>query len=173
MCQRWGPFSFALTHYSDVITGAMAYRLFTQPFVQAQIKQNIKTPPRGHCKRNSPGTGEFLSQRASDAENVSTWWRHHATKYLSYISATLFQILPKYVYEILFGLVTDFWRRNAGQKPLSRQHTICLISGEIGSDLLLNLHWIVSLMEFGGKLNGVPWKDRSELTNIFADPRVC
>ena len=24
------------------------------------------------------GTGEFLAQRASNAENVSIWWRHHA-----------------------------------------------------------------------------------------------
>ena len=25
----------------------------------------------------SPGTGEFPSQMASNAENVSIWWRHH------------------------------------------------------------------------------------------------
>ena len=27
----------------------------------------------------SPVTGEFPSQRASNAENVSIWWRHHAS----------------------------------------------------------------------------------------------
>ena len=27
---------------------------------------------------NSPGTGEFPAQMASNAENVSNWWRHHA-----------------------------------------------------------------------------------------------
>ena len=27
---------------------------------------------------NSPVTGEFPAQRASNAENVSIWWRHHA-----------------------------------------------------------------------------------------------
>ena len=26
---------------------------------------------------NSPVTSEFPAQRASDAENVSIWWRHH------------------------------------------------------------------------------------------------
>ena len=30
------------------------------------------------CVENSPGTGEFPAQMASNAENVSTWWRHHA-----------------------------------------------------------------------------------------------
>ena len=29
------------------------------------------------CEGNSPLTGEFPSQRASNAENVSIWWRHH------------------------------------------------------------------------------------------------
>ena len=26
---------------------------------------------------NSPVTGEFIAQMASNAENVSFWWRHH------------------------------------------------------------------------------------------------
>ena len=30
------------------------------------------------CAGNSPGTGEFPAQMASNAENVSIWWRHHA-----------------------------------------------------------------------------------------------
>ena len=33
----------------------------------------------GLCEGNSPVTGEFFAQRASDAENVSIWWRHHGT----------------------------------------------------------------------------------------------
>ena len=32
----------------------------------------------GLCTRNSPVTGEFPSQRASNAENISIWWRYHA-----------------------------------------------------------------------------------------------
>ena len=52
--------------------------LFTQPFIQAQIKENIKAP------RHWPLCGEFTwsrwfpAQRASNAENVPIWWRHHA-----------------------------------------------------------------------------------------------
>ena len=45
--------------------------LFTQLFVQAQIKENIKAP------RHWPLCGEFPAQKASNAENVSIWWRHH------------------------------------------------------------------------------------------------
>ena len=31
----------------------------------------------GLCEGNSPVKGEFPTQRASNAENVSIWWRHH------------------------------------------------------------------------------------------------
>ena len=54
-----------------------AWRLFTQPFIQAEIKENIKTP------RHWPLCGEFAGHRwtpaqsASNAENVSIWWRHY------------------------------------------------------------------------------------------------
>ena len=49
-------------HYSDVIIGAIASqspasRLFTQPFIQAQIKENIKAP------RHWPWCGEITGDR--------------------------------------------------------------------------------------------------------------
>ena len=31
----------------------------------------------GLCARNSPETGDFPAQMASNAENDSIWWRHH------------------------------------------------------------------------------------------------
>ena len=46
--------------------------------IQTQIKENIKAP------RHWPLCGEFTgdqwipAQMASNAENVSIWWRHHA-----------------------------------------------------------------------------------------------
>ena len=50
--------------------------LFTQPFIQAQIKKS-KLRVTGLCGGNSPVTGEFPSQGASDTETVSTWLCHH------------------------------------------------------------------------------------------------
>ena len=35
----------------------------------------------GLCEGNSPVTGEFPAQRASNAEYVSIWWRHHDCAY--------------------------------------------------------------------------------------------
>ena len=44
---------------------------------QTQIKENIKAPRHWPLCGEFTGTGEFPAQRASYAENVSIWWRHH------------------------------------------------------------------------------------------------
>ena len=42
------------------------------------LKKNPSKPRvTGLCEGNSPETGEFPAQKASNAENVSIWWRHH------------------------------------------------------------------------------------------------
>ena len=40
-------------------------------------KKTLKLRVTGLCEGNSPGTGEFPAQMASNAENVTIWWRHH------------------------------------------------------------------------------------------------
>ena len=40
-------------------------------------KKTSKLRVTGVCEENSPVTGEFPLQRASDAGNVSIWWCHH------------------------------------------------------------------------------------------------
>ena len=40
-------------------------------------KKTSKLRVTGFCEGNSPVTGEFPAQMASNAENVSIWWRHH------------------------------------------------------------------------------------------------
>ena len=39
-------------------------------------KKTSKLCVTGLCVRNSPVTGEFPAQRASNVENISIWWRH-------------------------------------------------------------------------------------------------
>ena len=51
-----------------------ASRLFTQPFI---FRCRSKLRVTGLCEGNSPVTGEFLSQRASNARSISIWLRHH------------------------------------------------------------------------------------------------
>ena len=44
-----------------------------------QIRENKAPRHWPLCAGNSPLTGEFPAQRASIAEIVSIWWRHHVT----------------------------------------------------------------------------------------------
>ena len=52
--------------------GCLLNRLFG-----GRSEKTSKLRVTGLCVGNSPGTGEFPAQRASYAENVSIWWRHH------------------------------------------------------------------------------------------------
>ena len=64
--------------------GAMASQITSLTIVYATVqpgadkKQTSKLRVTGLCAGNSPVTGEFPAQMASDAENVSIWRRHHA-----------------------------------------------------------------------------------------------
>ena len=57
-----------------------ASRFLTQPFIRAQIKVNIKALRHWHLCGEFIGTSEFPAQMASNAENVSIWWRHHGNQ---------------------------------------------------------------------------------------------
>ena len=50
--------------------------LFNRLF-RRRSKKTSNLRVTGLCVGNSPGTGEFPAQMASNAENVSIWWRHH------------------------------------------------------------------------------------------------
>ena len=70
-------------NYSDVIMSAMASQITGVSIVYSTVcsgssKKTSKLRVTGLCEGNSPVTGEFPAQRASNADNVSIWWRNHA-----------------------------------------------------------------------------------------------
>ena len=54
-------------------------RLLNRIF-RRRSKKTSKFRVTGLCAGNSPVTGEFPAQMASNGENVSIWWRHHVEK---------------------------------------------------------------------------------------------
>ena len=70
-------------HYSDIIMGAIASQItslmivYSTFYSDADQRKHQKLCVTGLCARNSPGTGEFSAQMASNTENVSIWWCHH------------------------------------------------------------------------------------------------
>ena len=69
--------------YDDIIMGTMASQITSLTIVYPTVysgadkKKPSKLRVTGLCAVNSPGTSEFPAQMASNAENVSIWWRHH------------------------------------------------------------------------------------------------
>ena len=70
-------------HYADVIMSAMASQITGLTIVYstfhsgADQRKHQSSASLALCVGNSPETGEFPAQKASNAENVSIWWRHH------------------------------------------------------------------------------------------------
>ena len=50
------------------------------PFIRRRSNETSKLRVTDLCEGNSPVTGEFPSQSASNAENASIWWRHHGLR---------------------------------------------------------------------------------------------
>ena len=68
-------------HYTDVIMSPMASQIAGVSNIYSNVYSGAdqrKHQPRvtGFCGGNSPITGGFPAQRASNAENISIWWRH-------------------------------------------------------------------------------------------------
>ena len=67
--------------------GAIASQITSFTIVYSTVlfrrrsKKRLKLCVTGLCMGNSQGTGEFPAQMASNAENVSIWWRHHGRKH--------------------------------------------------------------------------------------------
>ena len=61
----------------DCVSNHQPHDCLLNRLFRHRSKKISKPRVTGLCAGNSPGTGEFPAQRASYAENVSIWWRHH------------------------------------------------------------------------------------------------
>ena len=65
-------------HERDGVSNHQPHDCLLKCLFRRRSKKTSKLRITGLCEGNSPVTGEFPTQRASNAENVSIWWRHHA-----------------------------------------------------------------------------------------------
>ena len=91
--------------------GAMASKITSLTIVYSIVYSGAdqrKTPKlrvTGLCVGNSLVTGEFPAQRASNAENVSIWWRHHGTM-ASYHFTVVVVLQRKFHNDWIIGIYT-------------------------------------------------------------------
>ena len=64
----------------DGVSNHQPHDCLLKHLFRRRSKETSKFRVTGLCAGNSPVTGEFPAQRASYAENVSIWWRHHGIR---------------------------------------------------------------------------------------------
>ena len=91
-------------HYNEVIIGAMESQFTSITIVYSTVYsgayQRKHQSVTGLCVGNSPVTGEFPAQMASNAENVSIWWRHYVLYETCLIGLLIYLRLPKFESQI-------------------------------------------------------------------------
>ena len=61
----------------DGVSNHQPHQCLLNRLFRRRSKKTSKLRVTSLCAGNSPGTGKFPAQMASNAENVSIWWRHH------------------------------------------------------------------------------------------------
>ena len=70
--------SFSLLSYGrDGVSNHQSHDCLLNRLFRRSSNKSSKLRVTGLCDGNSPVSGEFPTQRASNAENVSIWGRHH------------------------------------------------------------------------------------------------
>ena len=86
----WAPWRFKSLRWRhnghDSVLNHQPQDCLLNRLCRRRSKKTSKLRVTALCAGNSPGTGEFPAQtgefpaqKASNAENVSIWWRHHVT----------------------------------------------------------------------------------------------
>ena len=72
----------------DDVSNDQPHDCLLNRWCRCRSKKTSKLHVTGLCEGNSPVTGEFPAQRASNAENVSIWWGHHTVRQVSLVANT-------------------------------------------------------------------------------------
>ena len=70
-------FKLISIHYNDGVSNHRPLDGLLNRLFRRRSKKTSKLRVTGLSEGNSPVTGELSTQRASNAENISIWWRHH------------------------------------------------------------------------------------------------
>ena len=84
--------------------GAVAFQITSLTIVYSTVYSDADQGKHQNSASLTPGTGEFPAQMASNAENVSIWWRHHE-RIIDNLSTQQIQLIPL----DLISLTKLFW----------------------------------------------------------------
>ena len=70
----------------DSFSNHQSHDCLLNRLLRRRSKKTLNLRVSGLCAGISPGTGEFPAQMATNAKNVSIWWRHHVCHYSTAIA---------------------------------------------------------------------------------------
>ena len=116
-------------HHSDIIMGTMASQITSLTIVYSTIYSDADLRIHQSSASLAFVWGEFPAQRASYAENVSIWWRHHV--FYAIYASWIFTILHNYTTDMKYGfslcmgncvhmLWDTLFKRKSPQKEITR-----------------------------------------------------
>ena len=121
----------------DGVSNHQPYDCLLNRLFGHRSKKTSKLRVTGLCEGNSPGTGEFPAQMASNAENIPIWWRHHAKeiprafvtrgwKYSDCSNGYSHRFLTKCIYGPVYVHEQIIWFRMALIEQMAYQVYLCL-----------------------------------------------
>ena len=131
----------------DGISNHQPHHCLLNRLFRRRSKKASKLRVTGRCAGNSPVTGEFPAQMASNAENVSNWWRHHENKFHHVIGGSLRCALP-YQENVCGGLIDKVTKCLALVDTKTLQTCFCIIR------MVVVLHCYILLWEPLSVVNG-------------------
>ena len=99
--------------------------VYSTVYSGADQRRHQGSASHGLCEGNSTVTGEFPAQRASNAENVSIWWRHPVLS-SPIITETDFCKCNSHsrIGQVAGGGIVYMWVLPGSSDPYIRQYTI-------------------------------------------------
>ena len=86
---------------SECVSNHQPHNCLLNRLFRRRSTKTWKLRVTGLCAGNSPATGEFPAQMASNAENVFIWWRHHGFIALGTINKTDTSVFLMYLKDTL------------------------------------------------------------------------
>ena len=98
----------------DSVSNHQPHDCLLNRLFRRRSKETPKLRVTGLCEGNSPVSGEFSAQRASNAEFVSIWWRHHDYIHANYSPNVTIRFNNRWVLKNIILLVmmkTTLWAK--------------------------------------------------------------
>ena len=106
--QSWIHISLRWRHNGgDSVSNHQPRECLLNRLIRCRSKKTSKLRVAGLCVGNSPRTSEFPAQMASNAENVSIWWRHHVAA-LNFHGKTSYGLVSRGRNSVRFRFETTF-----------------------------------------------------------------